>query len=334
VKQAKAVLLLFCLTSVPLLSGHVTSEPLSSTASPSNIASSNAARDDTVRAELVGLQARDGLTIASYGPRGLRIVDFKKRKAILGKPFPNHRAQGGTVSHDGDQVAFTLKSLSTSPPWTLGVMKTDNSDLREFPSVRNSWDMCWSYDMSRIAMGTLNTTNSTLRLTVLNIATESVRELSADVGKLTTQCWSPDGKEIVFESGGKVVVQNVEDGERRTLGVGRVPTWSPDGNWIAFLDEHDHSYYVVHPSGEGKKKLFHHRRAIAGLYWSPDSRVVAYVIEVGGFVSLEAYKLEVRRLEDGSEDWVDDDGLGCCERLQWITNRALLSQFRSEGSPD
>jgi WD40 repeat protein len=333
-KQAGPVLLLVCLTFVALLSRPVTSEHLSSTASPSKITSSNAAKDDTVLAELIGLQVRDGLTIASYGPRGLGIVDFKKRKALLGKPFPNHRGFQGTVGNDGVQVAFALRSLSLSSPLTLGVMKTDNSDLREFPSVRNPGEMCWSNDMSRIAMGTVNTRNSALRLTVLNIATESVRELSSDIGRLTAQCWSPDGKEIVFESEGKVIVQNVEDGERKTLGVGRAPTWSGDGNWIAFFDEHDHNYYVVRRSGEGKKKLFHHGRAVAGLYWSPDSRIVAYVIEIGGLVSLESYKLEVRRLEDGSEDWVEDADLGCCESLQWITNRALLSQLRSEDSSE
>jgi Tol biopolymer transport system component len=287
-----------------------------------------------VRSELIGLQVRDGLTIASYGPRGLRIVDFEKRKALLGRPFPNHRAFGGTVSNDGGQVAFTLKSLSISPPLTLGVMKIDNSDLREFPSVRNPAEMCWSYDMSRIAMGIVNTRNTTLRVAVLNVATDSVQDLSSDIGRLTSQCWSPGGKEIVFESEGKVIVQNVEDGKQRMLAIGKVPTWSPDGNWIAFFDELDHSYYVIHPSGEGRKKLFHHRGAMAGLYWSPDSRIVAYVVEIGGFLSLEAYKLHVRRLEDGSEDWVDDSDLGCCEGLQWITNRALLSQLESEGSSE
>ncbi len=326
--QAKAVLLLFCLTSVPLLSGHVTSERLFSTSSPSNIASSNATRDDTVRAELVGLQVRDGLAIASYGPRGLRIVDFKKRKAFVGKSLPNHRAQGGTISNDGSQVAFALEPLS------LGVMKTDNSDLREFPGVRRPGEMCWSYDMSRIAINTVNISNYSLRLTVLNIATESVRDLASNTGRLTTQCWSPDGEEVVFESEGKVVVQNVENGERRTLGVGTSPTWSRDGNWIAFLDEQDYSYYVIHPSGEGKKMLFHHGRAIRGLYWSPDSRIVAYTVETGGFLSLETYKLNVRRLGDGSEDWVDDGDLGCCESLQWITNKALLSQIESNGTSE
>jgi hypothetical protein len=227
--------------------------------------------------------------------------------------------------------------LNSSPRPTsrmiLGVMKTDNSDLREFPSVRNPGLMCWSNDMSEIAMGTINTTNTTFRLEILNIATESVREAASVIGYLSTQCWSPDDKQIVFELEGQVVVEDVESGKRKTIGLGKLPTWSRDGEWIAYFDERDKSYYVVHPSGEGTKKLFHHSRAIEGLYWSPDSRIVAYTVEIGGFLSLEAYKLNVRRLEDGSEDWVDNSDLGCCEPLQWITNKALLSQIESERSP-
>jgi Tol biopolymer transport system component len=269
---------------------------------------------------------KDGLTIASYGPDGLRIEDFKRRKAVLGKPFPNHRGQIGSVSKDGSQVAFSLNSGPRPTSLILGVMKTDNSDLREFPYVRHPGLICWSNDMSQIAMGRVNTTNSTFRLEILNIGTESVREAASVIGYLSTQCWSPDDKQIVFELEGQVIVEDVESGKRKTIGLGKLPTWSRDGEWIAYFDERDKSYYVVRPSGEGTKKLFHHRGAIEGLYWSPDSRIVAYTVEIGG------YKLYVRRLEDGSEDWVDDSDLGCCESLQWITNKALLSQIESEGS--
>jgi Tol biopolymer transport system component len=74
---------------------------------------------------------------------------------------------------------------------------------------------------------------------------------------LTTQCWSPEGKEIVYATDGHVTIQKLGESKATTVAVGTDPTWSPDGNWIAYLDENEHSYYVIHPSGEGKKKLFH-----------------------------------------------------------------------------
>jgi hypothetical protein len=290
-------------------------------------------RDVGVRAELVQMQSRDGLTIANFGPQdGLRIVDFEKRKSFRHKPFPDFRASQGTVSKDGTLVAFSLQRPTQVPPSALAIMKSDNSDLREFPNVARPGEMCWSNDMAHLATGTVDATTATFRLTLLDIEANSARDIAAHMGRLTTQCWSPDGKEIVFESDGNVVVQSVEGGQPRILGVGKAPTWSPDGNWIAYLDEHEHTFYAIHPSGDGKKKLFHSRDGMAGLYWSPDARIVAYVVEKGGLLHLdaEAYTLNVRRLQDGSEDWINNLNVGCCESIQWVTNKELIRRIESE----
>ena len=288
--------------------------------------------DVGVRAEISEMQSRDGLTIADYGPHGLRIVNFEKRKSFRGKPFPDYRASQGIVSRDGTLVAFALLRPTQVPSIALGIMKADNSDLRELLNIAHPGQMCWSYDMTHLAMGTVDPTTATFRLTLLEIEGNSARDLAAHMGRLTTQCWSPDGKEIVFESDGNVIVQNVEGGQPRILGVGKAPTWSPDGNLIAYLDEREHTYYVIHPSGDGKKKLFHSWDGMPGLYWSPDSRIVAYVIEKGGSLHLDAevYLLTVRRLQDGSDDWVNDHDVGCCESIQWVTNKELIRQIQSE----
>lgn len=290
-------------------------------------------RDVGVRAELAQMQSRDGLTIANFGPQdGLRIVDFEKRKSFRLKPFPDFRASQGTVSRDGTLVAFSLQRPTQVPASALAIMKSDNSDLREFPNVARPGEMCWSNDMAHLATGTVDATTATFRLTLLDIEANSARDIAAHMGRLTTQCWSLDGKEIVFESDGNVVVQSVEGGQPRILGVGKAPTWSPDGNWIAYLDEHEHTFYAIHPSGDGKKKLFHSRDGMAGLYWSPDARIVAYVVEKGGLLHLdaEAYTLNVRRLQDGSEDWINNLNVGCCESIQWVTNKELIRRIESE----
>jgi hypothetical protein len=293
------------------------------------------AEDVGVRAELAEMQSRDGLTIADYGPHGLRIVNFQKRKSFRGNPFPDYRAERGTVSRDGTLVAIALHRPSEVPPSALGIMKADNSDLREFLNVARPGEICWSDDMTHLAMGTVDVTTTTFRLTLLDIEANLVRDLAAHMERLTTQCWSPDGKEIAFESDGNVIVQGVEGGQPRSLGVGKAPTWSPDGTWIAYLDEHEHNFYAIHPSGEGKKKLFHSRDGMAGLYWSPDARIVAYVVEKGGLLHLdaEAYLLKVRRLQDGSEDWINNHNVGCCESIQWVNNKALIARIESEPQP-
>jgi hypothetical protein len=135
--------------------------------------------DVGVRVELAEMQSRVGLTIADYGPHGLRIVNFEKRRSFRGKPFPDYRASQGTVSRDGTLVAFALLRSSQVPPMALAIMKADNSDLREFLNVARPGEMCWSNDMAHLAMGTVDVTTTTFRLTLLEIEANSARDLVA-----------------------------------------------------------------------------------------------------------------------------------------------------------
>ena len=285
-----------------------------------------------VRAELIRMQEQDGLTIAWYDPHGPEIVEFDRRVILRGKSLGGQTAGVGTFSRDGTQIALQLGRPTQDPPLVLGIMKTDNSDLREYLNVARPGQMCWSNSMANIATLVVSKDGQAINLKVLDLESKSVRDI-APAGRITAQCWSPDGKGIVFESGGNVMIQNDDALKPRTLALGTGPTWSPDGNWIAYLDEHEHSYYIVHPSGEGKKKLFHNLHGMAGLYWSPDARMVAYVTEERGLLTpdTEAYRLKVRRLADSSEDWVTD-GVDCCTNFQWVTSKALVALIESAQS--
>jgi hypothetical protein len=107
--------------------------------------------------------------------------------------------------------------------------------------------------------------------------------------------------------------------------------WSPDGKWISFLVD-DHSYYVVHPNGDGKKLLFKAGIGVTELQWSPDSRFVAYVSARGIFERslseqfVELTRLRVRRLDDSFEEWflnlTDTDPIS----FQWVQSPNLLGK--------
>ena len=280
-----------------------------------------------VRTELIRMQEQDGLTLAWYDPHGPEIVKFDSRTILRGKNLAGQNAGTGTFSRDGTQIALQLGRPTQDPPLILGIMKPNNSDLREYVSVARLGPICWSNNMANIATLVVTKDRQTFNLKVLDIDSKSVRDIGP-AGRITSQCWSPDGKAIVFESNGNVMIQTDDALKPRTLAPGTGPTWSPDGNWIAYLDEHEHSYYAIHPSGEGKKKLFHHRNGMAGLYWSPDAHFVAYVVEEAGGLDAEAYRLKVRRLADGSEDWVAD-GVDCCADIQWVTSKALVALIES-----
>ena len=291
--------------------------------------------DAGVRAELARMQSQDGLTIGWYEHDGPEIVKFDKRAVLRGQPLTGQIVGGGIISRDGTQFALVLHNTAGQVP-TLGIIQADGSDLLEFSDVKRPGPRGWSYDMSRLAMVVVSGDQSRFNLEVLDLRSKSVSDIAVltHTAGLTTQCWSPDGKEIVYETDGHVTIQNLGESKVTPIAVGTDPTWSPDGNWIAYLDESEHSYYVIHPSGKGKKKLFHNRHLIAGLYWSPDSRIAAYVVEEGfPFTDVETYRLRVRRLQDNSDDWIANSDLGCCENIQWVTNKTLIARIESEPQP-
>jgi Tol biopolymer transport system component len=150
--------------------------------------------------------------------------------------------------------------------------------------------------------------------------------------------WSPDSRSIAF-----VALRMDEDDQLWVLpieGPGpdhplisdgashSTPVWSPDGNWIAFVEESDgdqviHRIVVTRPDG-GDRRVLHEQRSAGddeggfggSLRWSPDSTRLAYargqnpddpsdpplhaLLEVVGLDGVE------RRLLVEYSDWLND----------------------------
>ena len=285
-----------------------------------------------MRAELVRLNKETGLTLAFY-ENYLQIVSFKKRGTYQGEPLArNEFGSQGEISPDGTRIAIRLEHLGQSLFFYLGIVRPDGSGTREYPDVIPA-QVCWSHDESKLAMTAYDKTPK-VSLVVFDLdskLTHGVLPQAAEA-HISPQCWSPNDKQIVYEFEGNVHVHEIGKIESRVLAKGTEPTWSPDGNWIAFRD-HD-TYYAIHPDGQARKKLFHKSNAVSGLFWSPDSRIVAYVsiagILEGGFsIDVEKNRLRVRRLADNSEDWVADD-VGAGVAYQWVTNPGLLKLVKSQ----
>jgi len=299
---------------------------------------------DSVRVELGRMQQRNGLRLASVQSNKIYTVDLANHSHHEMKRFVSKgTARFGSVSADGAEVAFEYCSdpgITHPTPYReecpagfihFGTARADGSGFQEYPYLRYPSWICWSHDKSKLALAVNNS------LSILTLDSTAMREV-ADLNNFTTsQCWSPDDAELVYTENKPVGIQTVmlfdtKTGKSRTLTSGTLASWSPNGVWIAFLghdDAYDRGdrYYVIHPDGTGKKLLFKTTVGVSELWWSPDSRFVAYVSARGVFErwpipQFEDFekRLRVRQLEDGAEDWFLNLSSTDNYRFQWVQN--------------
>jgi Tol biopolymer transport system component len=297
-------------------------------------------RKEGVRAQLASLQAETGLTLSGFPSNYLLRVDFASRDvSIETTSMPASRTAEGALSPDGAEVAFRWADPSLPVPEDeiLAIARHDGTGMREYPKIRILKTPCWAPDKSRIAVFA-NVTKPGERyregLVLLDLSSGAVEEITPG-GFVSPECWSPDGKQIVYsarepqgpreadqphknwrEVYTRVGIYDVARKNWREIAHGNEPAWSPDGGWIAFLD--GNHYYAIRPSGVERKPLLQAKDLWGGLAWSPDSRFVAYAVSHVDFMNpSRVSRIRVRRLVDGSDDWVADK-LTLGIYLRWI----------------
>jgi hypothetical protein len=287
---------------------------------------------ESIQAELVRLQQQTGLSLASLG-FGFNVVLFDKRTLVQIPIRTGSALLRGTVSRDGTEMIVSLFSPNASD--SLELLWTNGTDMRELhfthtddvPSHVES--LCWSYDKSRLALG-VHRGSPEVKLEVLNLSSGVDQTVAPSVKELTSQCWSSDDKRIVYEAGDGVRTYEVGNDKPSTLLApgGKDPTWSPDGNGIAFRD--GDTFYEIRPDGRDRRKLLRRKDVYSPLWWSPDSRFVAYVASVP-FAVDDVYELRVRRLVDESEVRIAEGQIS--GEYQWLISPQLMDRIETETMP-
>jgi Tol biopolymer transport system component len=288
---------------------------------------------ESVRAELVRLQKQTGLTLAALG-FGLDVALFDKRTLVQIPISTGLAYVRGTISRDGTEIIVSPFSPFASD--SLELLRTDGSDMQELPFTHSGdvpshfESLCWSYDKSRLAVA-VHRGSPEAKLEILNLGSGVDQTVAPSVKELTSQCWSSDDKSIVYEAGDGVRIYEVGNDKSSTLLApgGKDPTWPPDGNWIAFRD--GNTFYEIRPDGRDKRKLLRSKDVWSPLWWSPDSRFVAYVASVP-FAIDDFYRLRIRRLQDNFDDWVAEGQI--VGDYQWVISPQLVRQAGSQAKPD
>lgn len=166
-------------------------------------------------------------------------------------------ARRPTWSPDGRRIAFVLEpSVPTSAvPGNVNaiwIVDDDGANMRrvdEIDSDTYTTSPAWSPDGRFLAFVQIDSGGSHVR--VLDLETEAV----VWVGSGNLPAWSPDGTRLAVDTGEAVDVIDVASA-RVIDRIGRPgrrfgePTWSPDGEWIAFAASD------VGSSGSGKRSIW------------------------------------------------------------------------------
>jgi TolB protein len=125
----------------------------------------------------------------------------------------------------------------------------------------------------------------------MDLRSRQQRRLTQGTSIDTSPSYSPDGRQIVFESDREgtqqLYVMNADGSAQQRISVGdgrySTPVWSPRGDYIAFTKQYSGRFLigVMRPDGSGERVLtegFHNE----GPTWAPNGRVIMFFRESQG----------------------------------------------------
>ncbi|NPV55998.1 MAG: hypothetical protein HPY76_04880 [Anaerolineae bacterium] len=167
----------------------------------------------------------------------LRLADLAKTR--LGCPLPGH-CSAPTISPDGRQIVFTYNDWETLSVW---IMDRDGSNPRQVSEI--GWDPVWSPDGSRALFAGGDPARP--QLFTANPDGSDIFQVTNLDNLRGRSDWSVGGLIATYQGTPwyrQVVVLRPDGSDYRVVsppgGNSQGPSFSPDGQWIAFTGYYDH----------------------------------------------------------------------------------------------
>lgn len=141
---------------------------------------------------------------------------------------------------------------------------------------------------------------------------------------------SPSAARLVVEARGDIWTLPVKNGTPRNLtrssgAAERFPSWSPDGQWIAYMSDISGEYelYVTQSDGLGETKRLTQNGEVYRYSpsWSPDSKHIVFADKTG---AIHGYSFESGKLKE-----LDRDPYGSRINVNWSHNSQWITYTKS-----
>jgi Tol biopolymer transport system component len=290
--------------------------------SPASWRSTHAIRPASPGRRSLSILLLVGLTIGALV--AVTLVTGSRRQL----PLPVGPARAGLVAYWTEEGIFTVQPDGTGR--TLLVS-----------GERSSVGPVWSPDGTRLAYWSAVDSANGYGLHVLDL--DDSRSIAAADGRTfysDSASWSPDGKRLAFTTAtGELRLVNSDGTNLQRIGDPAmrfgIPTWSPDGTWIAVrveLDSGKYRGYVIHPDGTGQIAItapYAVGEAHMGFGWSPDGRSVVYHVALPN-----DYDIAISR-RDASGAWRQEtllDGANNDVLPAWSNDGTRIAFIRTENA--